>query len=86
MIRSIRAYSRLCERIRGPAKLERLRSLVDPSTTAVITMELQQGVVGPDALLPELVQRVAEAETVEAAARVCQAARTVGVACCALHR
>ena len=70
-------------------KLERLRSLVDPSTTAVVTMELQQGVVGPDALLPELVQRVAEAETVEAAARVCQAARAVGarvVHCTAEHR
>ena len=70
-------------------KLERLRSLVDPSTTAVVTMELQQGVVGPDALLPELVQRVAEAKTVEAAAKVCQAARTVGVRvvhCTAEHR
>ncbi len=70
-------------------QLERLRSLVDPSTTAVVTMELQQGVVGPDALLPELVQRVAEANTVEAAARVCQAARAVGarvVHCTAEHR
>ena len=70
-------------------QLERLRSLVDPSTTAVVTMELQQGVVGPDALLPELVQRVAEAKTVEAAAKVCQVARTVGVRvvhCTAEHR
>ncbi len=52
-------------------------------------MELQQGVVGPDALLPELVQRVAEAKTVEAAVRVCQAARAVGarvVHCTAEHR
>ena len=52
-------------------------------------MELQQGVVGPDALLPELVQRVAEAKTVEAAARVCQTARAAGarvVHCTAEHR
>lgn len=70
-------------------RLERLRSLVDPATTAVVTMELQQGVVGPDALLPELVQRVAEAKTVEAAAKVCRAARTAGarvVHCTAEHR
>lgn len=52
-------------------------------------MELQQGVVGPDALLPELVQRVAETGTVEAAARVCRTARAVGariVHCTAEHR
>ncbi|MDE0066428.1 MAG: cysteine hydrolase [Acidimicrobiaceae bacterium] len=70
-------------------RLERLRSLVDPATTAVVTVELQQGVVGPDALLPELVQRVAEAGTVEAAAVVCRAARAVGarvVHCTAEHR
>lgn len=55
----------------------------------MVTMELQQGVVGPDALLPELVQQVAEAGTVEAAARVCQAARAAGarvVHCTAEHR
>ena len=70
-------------------RLERLRSLIEPETTAVVTMELQQGVVGTDALLPELVQRVAEAGTVEAAARVCRTARAVGarvVHCTAEHR
>ena len=67
----------------------RLRSLVDPETTAVVTMELQQGVVGPDALLQELVEQVAQAGTVEAAASVCRAARSVGarvVHCTAEHR
>ena len=52
-------------------------------------MELQQGVVGADALLPELVKQVAEAKTVEAAAKVCRAARAVGarvVHCTAEHR
>ena len=70
-------------------KLGRLRSLVDPETTAVVTMELQQGVVGPDALLQELVEQVAQAGTVEAAASVCRAARSVGarvVHCTAEHR
>ncbi len=67
----------------------RLRSLVDPETTAVVTMELQQGVVGPDALLQELVERVAQAGTVKAAASVCRAARAVGARvmhCTAEHR
>ncbi len=52
-------------------------------------MELQQGVVGPDALLQELVEQVAQTGTVEAAARVCRAARAVGarvVHCTAEHR
>ncbi len=52
-------------------------------------MELQQGVVGTDALLQELVEQVAQAGTVEAAARVCRAARAVGarvVHCTAEHR
>ena len=68
---------------------ERLPSLIDPSTTAVLTMELQQGVVGEGALLPALVERVAEAGTIGHAARVCQAARDVGasvVHCTVEHR
>ena len=55
-----------------------LASLVEPHSTAVLTMELQRGVVGPEALLPALVEQVERAHTVEIAARVCQAARDVG--------
>lgn len=59
-------------------RLDRLAALVDPPTTAVLTMELQRGVVGPTGMLPALVEQVAAAGTVEAAARVCAAARRVG--------
>lgn len=67
----------------------RLAGLVAPANTAVVTMELQRGIVGPGALLPALVERVAEAGTIDAAATVCTAARTVGarvVHCTAEHR
>jgi len=68
---------------------DRLRGLIDPATTAVLTMELQQGVVGEGALLPALVERVAETGTVAHAAAVCAAARSAGarvVHCTAEHR
>ena len=68
---------------------ERLAALVDPAHTAVLTMELQQGVVGEGALLPALVERVAETGTIAQAARVCAAARAVGarvVHCTVEHR
>lgn len=56
----------------------RLAELIRPDATAVLTMELQNGVVGPAAMLGALVDRVAEAGTVAAAARVCAAARQQG--------
>ena len=68
---------------------DRLRTLVDPASTAVLTMELQRGVVGDGALLPALVERVAETGTIAHAAQVCRAARAVGarvVHCTAEHR
>lgn len=68
---------------------ERLRASVDPPTTAVLTMELQQGVVGEGALLPALVEQVRAAGTVARAAQVCDAARRAGarvVHCTVEHR
>ena len=68
---------------------DRLRSSVDPITTAVLTMELQQGVVGEGALLPALVEQVRAAGTVARAAQVCDAARRAGarvVHCTVEHR
>ena len=56
----------------------RLASLVEPGTTAVLTMELQRGVVGPEGLLGALVEQVAADGTVQSAARVCSAARRAG--------
>lgn len=55
-----------------------LASLVEPHSSAVLTMELQRGVVGPEALLPALVEQVERCCTVEIAAEVCAAARDVG--------
>ena len=50
-------------------------------------MELQRGVVGPDAMMKALVERVSAAGTVRAAAAVCDAARGVGarVVHCVVH-
>jgi nicotinamidase-related amidase len=58
---------------------ERLRTLVDPTHTAIVTMELQKGIVGlEDALLPALPQAVKDAGILETAGRVCKAARAAG--------
>ncbi len=70
-------------------RVERLGSLVDPATTAVVTMEMQNGVIGEGALFPALVDEVVASGMVAAAASVCDAARGVGarvVHCTAEHR
>jgi nicotinamidase-related amidase len=56
----------------------RLASLVDPGSTAVLTMELQRGVVGLGAMMPALVEQVAASGAVGTAAAVCGAARAAG--------
>jgi nicotinamidase-related amidase len=56
-----------------------LRRTVEPSQTAVVTMELQEGVVGPLALLPALADEVARAGTLTGVRRVIAAARSAGV-------
>jgi nicotinamidase-related amidase len=63
-------------------------SLVDPASTAVITSECQNGVIGPQSVLPELAKVCAET-MIPNGARVCAAARSAGatvVHCIALHR
>jgi nicotinamidase-related amidase len=70
-------------------RLARLRALIDPEITAVLTMEMQNGVIGDGALLPALVDQVASMGTIDAAAKVCSAARDTGasvVHCTAEHR
>ena len=57
---------------------EALAALVDPASTVVLTMELQRGVVGPDAMMQALAEQVAAAGTARIAADVCDAARAVG--------
>ena len=66
-----------------------LRRITDPATTAVLTMELQEGVVGKYALLPALVDEVRRAGTLDTVRKVCDAARRAGarvVHCTAVSR
>jgi biuret amidohydrolase len=63
---------------REEKRRERLRVLIDPATTSVVTMEMQRGIIGAAAMLPALADRVAEAGTIDNAARVCTAARRAG--------
>jgi nicotinamidase-related amidase len=55
-----------------------LADLVTPSTTAVITMELQRGVGGDLATMPILADAVDEAGVIPATAAVLQTARAAG--------
>jgi biuret amidohydrolase len=56
-----------------------LRELVDPATTTIVTMELQKGIVGDEALLPALPEVVQQTGILGVAGRVCVAARSAGV-------
>jgi len=56
-----------------------LRRIAEPARTAVLTMELQNGVVGEQALLPALPVVVRESGMLDVAGRVCRAARAAGV-------
>jgi nicotinamidase-related amidase len=64
-----------------------LRALVAPATTAVVTSELQNGVVGESSVLPELA--AAARGAIGSAARLCTGARAAGaqvVHCVAARR
>jgi len=68
---------------------ERLWGLLEPSTTAVLTMELQNGVVGEGAMLGALADELQRAGTLDAVRRLCDAARDAGarvVHCTAVSR
>jgi nicotinamidase-related amidase len=56
-----------------------LATLVDPSVTAVVTSECQNGVIGPESVLPELAASAA-ATVIPNGAAVCAAARSAGAA------
>jgi nicotinamidase-related amidase len=53
-------------------------ALLDPQHTAVVTMELQRGVIGDSAVIAPLAEEVRARGVVAAAARVVRAARDVG--------
>lgn len=63
-----------------------LAQLVDPDHTAVVTQELQGGVVGPDSALPALAE--AAADVLPAVHRLLAAARSAGIPVvhCVAHR
>jgi nicotinamidase-related amidase len=72
-----------------PERDERLWGMLEPSTTAVLTMELQNGVVGEGAMLGALVDELRRAGTLETVRRLCDGARAVGarvVHCTAVSR
>jgi nicotinamidase-related amidase len=55
-----------------------IAELLAPARTAVLTMELQRGVVGSSAKIPMLADEVAETGLLERAGAVCRAARAAG--------
>ena len=57
-----------------------LRSLVNPATTAVLTMELQRGITGDLAAMQALAKEVHELGVIDNVARLLAAARTAGAA------
>lgn len=56
-----------------------LRAMVTPDRTAVLTMEMQRGIIGDLASLPELAQEVAELHVIDHTAQLVRAAREAGV-------
>ncbi|MEH0542890.1 cysteine hydrolase [Streptomyces sp. B21-105] len=58
---------------------EQLSDLLDPASTVLITVECQQGVVGPAAALPQLARAARESGVLDNIARLVAAARASGV-------
>ncbi|KOV77691.1 isochorismatase [Streptomyces sp. NRRL WC-3618] len=58
---------------------EQLSELLDPVTTVLLTVECQQGVVGPDSALPELAREARSSGALAHVARLVAAAHETGV-------
>ncbi|MEU1013318.1 cysteine hydrolase [Streptomyces sp. NPDC005890] len=58
---------------------ERLGALLDPASTVLLTVECQQGVVGPDSALPELAREARSSGALRNVARLVAAAHESGV-------
>ncbi|MCH5674594.1 cysteine hydrolase [Streptomyces gilvus] len=58
---------------------EQLSELLDPATTVLLTVECQQGVVGPDSALPELALEARRSGALANVARLVSAAHQSGV-------
>ncbi|MFE4857251.1 isochorismatase family protein [Streptomyces sp. NPDC056670] len=61
------------------AKKELLAEQLDPATTALMTVECQQGVVGADSALPELAKQARESGALHNVARLVACTHEVGV-------
>ncbi|MCZ4100626.1 MULTISPECIES: cysteine hydrolase [Streptomyces] len=62
------------------APSDRLVELLDPAVTAVLTVECQRGVVGPDSALPELAAEARDSGALGNVARLVGGAHEVGAA------
>ncbi|MET4645304.1 cysteine hydrolase [Streptomyces sp. NBC_01550] len=58
---------------------EQLAEQLDPATTALLTVECQQGVVGPDSALPELAEEAQTSGALHNVARLVASAHEAGV-------
>ncbi|MEV6027538.1 cysteine hydrolase [Streptomyces sp. NPDC052036] len=58
---------------------EQLSELIEPRTTVLLTVECQQGVVGPDSALPELARQARSSGALANVARLVTAAHQGGV-------
>ncbi|GGV25921.1 isochorismatase [Streptomyces filipinensis] len=58
---------------------EQLSELLDPVSTVLLTVECQQGVVGPDSALPELAREARSSGALRNVARLVAAAHQTGV-------
>ncbi|WP_367324695.1 cysteine hydrolase [Streptomyces sp. HUAS ZL42] len=58
---------------------EQLRELLDPASTVLLTVECQQGVVGPDGALPELAREARSSGALVNIARLVAAAHDSGI-------
>jgi nicotinamidase-related amidase len=58
---------------------EQLSALLDPATTVLLTVECQQGVVGPESALPELAREARSSGMLANVARLVAAAHESGV-------
>lgn len=58
---------------------EQLSELLDPATTVLLTVECQQGVVGPDGALPELARAARSSGALANVARLVAAAHESGI-------
>ncbi len=56
-----------------------LKSLIDPTTTVLVTMEVQEGIVGASSGFPELRNAAIEAGVLTNGPRLCTAARESGI-------